>query len=67
VLWFQKDMGNTHLFTAGTYPLELQLFDDNNAAPVATKRFSVTLTDSNIAFIYRKGNESTQLPVVVNF
>jgi hypothetical protein len=68
VVWFERDMGTTRLYTAGTHVLEIQLFNDiDPKQPIATKRVNLALTDSNVAFIYRKGNETTQLPVAVDF
>lgn len=64
VLWFQRDMGSTRLFTAGRHVLELRLYSDVGAESVAEKRFEISLTDHDVAFLYRKGNEATQLPVV---
>ena len=61
-------MGTTRLYTAGSHLLDLALFNDTDPKrPVATKRFGVTLNDNQVAFIYTKGNEITQLPVPVDF
>jgi len=67
VIWFEKDMGGSRLFTAGNHSLELQLFNDIDPKPAATKKFELNLTPDNISFIYNPKNQSTQLPVSVTY